>query len=70
MQEQTETNNKYYLTATEAAKILGVSPETVMISIINGTLPIGFAVRPETRRQKWRCKVVKARLEKYLKGEL
>lgn len=58
------------ITATETAKILGCTVDTLVRAIENGTLPIGLAVRPENDRQRWVCKVFKNRLYKYMKGEI
>lgn len=70
MVERENEEVKMTYTATEAARILGVSPATVLRGIENGSLPIGIAVRPETPKERWRCKVFRTRLVKYMKGEL
>lgn len=70
MYKQIMQDNKETYTATEAGKILGVSPDTVMKSIENGTMPVGISIRPECSHERWRCVVFRSRLMKYLKGEL
>ena len=70
MKMQQALPEKLTYTATETAQILGISVEAVLRGIENGTLPVGVAVRPETSRERWKCKVFKARLDKYLKGEI
>lgn len=58
------------MTATEVAKLIGTSPRKVILSILNGTMPIGAAQAPETPDGAYNCTIIRERLEKWLKGEL
>ena len=54
------------LSVTEAAKILGKSPQFVRIGLQRGILPIGTAIKMSSR---WTYHISKAKLLQYLGGE-
>lgn len=54
------------LSVTEAAKLLGKSPQFVRIGLQRGILPIGTAVKMSSR---WTYHISKAKLDEYLGGE-
>lgn len=69
-QAKNKPNEKKFLNATETGRILGMSAECVCRAIENGTMPIGAVIRPERSNEKWKCRVVEDRLNKWLNGEL
>lgn len=56
------------LTTLEASQIMNISEELVKRGLIDGVLPIGFAVK--CGHGSWRYVVYKIRLMKYLEGTL
>ena len=54
----------------EVKKTLHTEHRVIVKAMLNGTLPIGMAVEPEGERGKYCAKVIRARWEKWLKGEL
>ena len=58
------------MTATEVAQIIGTTPRKVILSILNGTMPIGAAQAPVNGEGCYNCTIIKERLDKWLKGEL
>lgn len=54
------------ISVTEAAKLLGKSPQFVRIGLQRGILPIGTAVKMSSR---WTYHISKAKLDEYLGGE-
>ena len=58
------------MTATAVAKLIGTTPRKVILSILNGTMPIGAAQAPETPEGSYNCTIIKERFEKWHKGEL
>ena len=57
------------MTCSEVSKILGINPIVVKFSILNGSMPIGMVAR-DKHSTKDRTIVIKARLEKWVRGEL
>ncbi len=57
------------MTCIEASKILGISPMCIKFAILSGSIPIGMVSRSEHSLQD-RTIIIKARLEKWIKGEL
>ena len=51
------------ISVSEAAKLLGVSPQFIRIGMQRGTLPIGAAVKMSSR---WTYHISEARLREYV----
>ena len=53
------------ISVSEAAKLLGVSPQFIRIGMQRGTLPIGAAVKMSSRWTYW---VSKAKVERFIEN--
>ncbi|MDL2318189.1 hypothetical protein LJC74_03720 [Eubacteriales bacterium OttesenSCG-928-A19] len=69
MQATQSSKEPLTMSADEAAKILGTTPDKVRSAILNGTMPVGMVGQGDHSSHN-RTIIVRRRFEKWMDGEL